>query len=176
MEIDKDSAVAQVQCGELSLWHGDFKRASDYFEEARRLARREGEKGPIWTMVLMRGFGGETADHLVYYDTPVRKEACLDLFQAVVRLAENRGGEAQQFGRAALARMTGTPEDLEVVRRALNDLERFAVQHPVTKDRLALHALLEDWKHGPSSCTGSSPGKIGQKSDTAMKTLGKGRF
>jgi tetratricopeptide (TPR) repeat protein len=146
MALNKNSAVAPLQCGELAFWHGDLRQAFDHFEWARRLARREGEAGEIWTLLLMSPFGGEPTDRLIYYDTLARKEAGLDLLQALVRLAEKRPRDAQQLARTALAHLTDAPEDLEIVRRALNDLARFEARNSLTKDGLALRTTIEGWK------------------------------
>ena len=146
MEIDKEFSGSPLRCGEFSLWHGDLQQAFDYFEEARKLARKEGETGVIWAMLLMRSFGGETTERLVYYGTQARKQAGLDLLESMVRLAENRGKEARDRAHEALARLTGAPEDVAIVRRALNDLSRFEAHKPLTKDGLALRTTLETWK------------------------------
>jgi len=120
-------------------------RAATSFEQARQRLHEQVGDSEIWTLLLLRPFGGAAADRLIYYDTVARKDAALDLFQAVVLLRKNRGAEARRTVNKALGSLGRAPSDVEVVHRALNDLARLEAHAPLSQEGKALRATLETW-------------------------------
>jgi len=128
LEKTPDAPDILICRGEALFWSGDSTKAHEEFARARRILSHTERGGETWTWFIDPRYDASEKPHVVYYATPAQKQAFVELFDGLVYLREMKIPAAMERYEAATHYLANTPDDREVVLKAINDLHRLGME------------------------------------------------
>jgi len=126
LEKKPDAPDVRIGRGEALFWLGNSAGAHEEFARARGILSHAEQGGSTWTWFLDSRGDASEKPRVVYYGTPAEKKALVEFFDGLVYLREMKIPPAKQKYETATHYLANTPDDREVVRKAINDLHRLA--------------------------------------------------
>jgi tetratricopeptide (TPR) repeat protein len=146
LKVAPDEALWNITYGEALLWMDEAEKAHQQFEIAREGLKKGARASSTWVWLMESKYDKSEKQRLIEYSTAAQKRALVEMLDGITYLRQNKVAPALERYRSGTGMLTNTDiGDVEVVRKAINDLRRLQGESPAQFDVNVGLGYLYDW-------------------------------